>query len=410
MSYPGPPGVSGNSSHPSLPPRPPQPSKTSSGFKPAFSAAPTTYSNPPSSYPAATSSYGAPPSYGAAGPRQYGAPPSTSAASYSSYPSAPPSIGANYQQPSASYNTYQAAPQPSYPGQPQSYYGAASAGSYSTPPAIRNPFPAPATAGPHAAHNGPDLDPDTAAQIAQWQSAYMPKDASAVAADTTANGARGAGRYGAYNNGAAGPQAAAPIGVAATPTAAETAAAAATAAAEKKKTVVREGGGKKWSDDSLLEWDPSHLRLFVGNLAGETTDESLLKAFSRWSSVQKAKVVRDKRTTKSKGYGFVSFSDPDDFFQAAKEMNGKYIQSHPVVVHKAKTEIKPQVVKDKRQGKNKGNWKNKKSGGGGEGHQSGSGMGKTDGAAAGYEPHLGPHGGGVTKPGQKTRGGLKILG
>lgn len=414
MSYPGPPGVSGNLSHPSLPPRPPQPSKISSGFKPAFSAAPTTYSNPPSSYPA-TTSYGAPPSYGAAGPQQYGAPSSTPAASYSSYPSAPPTIGASYQQPAASYNTYQATAAPSYPGQPQSYYGAApSTGSYSTPAAIRNPFPAPASSGPYAgannAHNGPDLDPETAAQIAQWQSAYMPKDTSAAAADPGANAGRGGNRFGgAYNTAAAGPQATSAIGVAAAPTAAETAAAAATAAAEKKKTVIREGGGKKWADDSLLEWDPTHLRLFVGNLAGETTDESLLKAFSRWSSVQKAKVVRDKRTTKSKGYGFVSFSDPDDFFQAAKEMNGKYIQSHPVVVHKAKTEIKPQVVRNDKRGKNK--W-NKKSGGGhgGEGNKSGSGAGKIDGAATAYEPNLGPHGGGVTKPGQKTRGGLKILG
>jgi hypothetical protein len=244
----------------------------------------------------------------------------------------------------------------------------------------------------------------------------MPKDASAGAVDTAANGARGPARYGAYNNGTAGQQTSATIGVAATPAGAAGAVpdttAAAQTAADKKKTVIREGGGKKWSDDSLLEWDPSHLRLFVGNLAGETTDESLLKAFSRWSSVQRAKVVRDKRTTKSKGYGFVSFSDPDDFFQAAKEMNGKYIQSHPVVVHKAKTEIKPQVVKDKWQGKNRGNWKNKKTAGGAEGYQSGSGVGKTDGAAAagGYEPHLGPHGGGVRKPGQKTRDGLKILG
>ncbi|KAB5536352.1 hypothetical protein GE09DRAFT_1176365 [Coniochaeta sp. 2T2.1] len=408
MSYPAPPGVSGNSSHPSLPPRPPQPSKPS-GFKPAFSAAPTTYSNPPSSYSATPSSYNAPPSYGAA-PRQYGAAPTTSAAaSYSSYPSAPPSIGANYQQPPPSYNSYQAAAPPSYPGQPQAYYGVASTGSYSTPPAIRNPFPAPAPGGAYAGPSATQQeDSETAAQIAQWQSAYMPKDASAAtAADTT----KPAGsRYGAYS---AGPQATpAAIGVAATPTAAETAAAAATAAAEKKKTVVREGGGKKWTDDSLLEWDPSHLRLFVGNLAGETTDESLLKAFSRWSSVQKAKVVRDKRTTKSKGYGFVSFSDPDDFFQAAKEMNGKYIQSHPVVVHKAKTEIKPQTVKDNRQGKQRGSWKNRKNnqGGDGEKHQSGSGMGKTDGTATAYDPHLGPHGGGVTKPGQKTRNGLKILG
>jgi len=179
-----------------------------------------------------------------------------------------------------------------------------------------------------------------------------------------------------------------------------------------KKTVLREGGGKVWKDDTLLEWDPNGLRLFVGNLAGETTDESLLKAFSRWKSVQKAKVVRDKRTSKSKGYGFVSLSDPDEFYQAAKEMNGKYIQSHPVVVRKAKTEVKPVVVKDdRRNGKHK-NKNNKKSGNGmgGGGGGGGSGAGHADGTATSYEPHLGPVGGGVTKPGQKTRGGLKLLG
>lgn len=38
----------------------------------------------------------------------------------------------------------------------------------------------------------------------------------------------------------------------------------------------------------------------------------------------KARVVRDKRTNKTKGYGFVSFKDPADFTKAMKEMNGKY--------------------------------------------------------------------------------------
>jgi hypothetical protein len=226
-----------------------------------------------------------------------------------------------------------------------------------------------------------------AAQIAQWQSAYMPREPS----DTAAKGGGSSSKAGI------GPSA--PVDASATTTAGET--------GESKKTVYREGGGKKWADDSLLEWDPSHLRLFVGNLAGEVTDESLLKAFGRWQSVQKAKVVRDKRTSKSKGYGFVSFSDPDDFFQAAKEMNGKYIQSHPVVVHKAKTEIKPQMSRDDRH--NHHGKKNHHKKGGNGGNKSGSGGGRQDGS--GYEPHLGPAGGsGVTKPGQKTRGGLKLLG
>jgi RNA recognition motif-containing protein len=154
----------------------------------------------------------------------------------------------------------------------------------------------------------------------------------------------------------------------------------------KQATVVRSGGGTQWTDSSLLEWDPSHFRIFVGNLAGEVTDESLLKAFSRWPSVQKARVVRDKRTTKSKGFGFVSFSDGDEFFQAAREMQGKYIGSHPVLIKRSTTEIKAVVPKDNKKGKNN---RNKGKGGGG-GHAN--------------------TGAGVHKAGQKTKGGLKILG
>ena len=87
----------------------------------------------------------------------------------------------------------------------------------------------------------------------------------------------------------------------------------------------REGFSRLPADSSLLEWDPAHFRLFVGNLAGEVTDDTLHKAFSRWPSVQKARVIRDKRTTKSKGYGFVSFSDGDEFFQACEgEDNFKF--------------------------------------------------------------------------------------
>jgi len=149
------------------------------------------------------------------------------------------------------------------------------------------------------------------------------------------------------------------------------------------KTVVRSGGGTTWTDSSLLEWDPAHFRLFVGNLAGEVTDESLHKAFSRWPSVQKARVIRDKRTTKSKGYGFVSFSDGDEFFQAARDMQGKYIGSHPVLLRRSTTEIKAVNPKDMRN-------KNKHKGKGKDSHD------KT--------------GAGVQKAGSKTKGGLKILG
>jgi len=62
--------------------------------------------------------------------------------------------------------------------------------------------------------------------------------------------------------------------------------------------------------------------LFAGDLGNEVTDDLLTKTFSKYPSFLMAKVVRDKRTQKSKGYGFISFSEPDDFARAWKEMNG----------------------------------------------------------------------------------------
>ena len=86
------------------------------------------------------------------------------------------------------------------------------------------------------------------------------------------------------------------------------------------------------------------------------------KAFSKYPSVVKARVVRDKRSTKSKSYGFVSFSDTDDYFRAAKEMQGKYIGSHPVLIKRATSEVKAVTKRDDRKhGKfNKNNNNNNK--------------------------------------------------
>jgi hypothetical protein len=212
------------------------------------------------------------------------------------------------------------------------------------------------------------------ANIAQWQSAYVAKDEKRPNANATPMGVR--------------PEVAQPtMSASELNTAAGTdsgVASIVTGADGKQKTVVRSGGGQTWQDSSLLEWDPTHFRLFVGNLAGEVTDESLAKAFSRYPSFEKARVVRDKRTTKSKGFGFVSFRDGDDYFQAAKEMQGKYIGSHPVLLRKSTTEIKATVPRDN---KNKGKKGGNKGGVPGE-HTTGAGIQKK----------------------QKTKGGLKILG
>ncbi|OAV99071.1 hypothetical protein PTTG_02395 [Puccinia triticina 1-1 BBBD Race 1] len=106
-----------------------------------------------------------------------------------------------------------------------------------------------------------------------------------------------------------------------------------------RTTVIRKAGGEVWEDQTLMEWDPAHFRLFVGDLAPEVSDDGLAAAFSKWSSFVKARVVRDKVTTKSKGYGFVSYKDPEDFMKAWKEMNGKYVGSRPIKISKATTKV-----------------------------------------------------------------------
>jgi len=50
----------------------------------------------------------------------------------------------------------------------------------------------------------------------------------------------------------------------------------------------------------------------------------------------KAKVIRDKRLDKSKGFGFVSLADPHDYQKAMKEMQGQYIGNRPVKLRKSK--------------------------------------------------------------------------
>ncbi|KAM3613632.1 uncharacterized protein V6R79_002796 [Siganus canaliculatus] len=104
---------------------------------------------------------------------------------------------------------------------------------------------------------------------------------------------------------------------------------------EKVKKCIRTAAGTTWEDASLLEWDTDDFRIFCGDLGNEVNDDILARAFSRYPSFLKAKVVRDKRTGKTKGYGFVSFKDPNDYVRAMREMNGKYVGSRPIKLRKS---------------------------------------------------------------------------
>ncbi|KAK9897604.1 RNA-binding domain-containing protein [Cystobasidium minutum MCA 4210] len=109
---------------------------------------------------------------------------------------------------------------------------------------------------------------------------------------------------------------------------------------QARTTVLRKAADTVYEDATLMEWDPKHYRIFVGNLGNDVNDEDLVKAFEGYPSFVKAKVVRDKVTGKTRGYGFVAYSDPQDFMAAWKKMDGRYVGSRPVKIQKATTQVR----------------------------------------------------------------------
>ncbi|KAH3678903.1 hypothetical protein WICPIJ_008791 [Wickerhamomyces pijperi] len=76
--------------------------------------------------------------------------------------------------------------------------------------------------------------------------------------------------------------------------------------------------------------DQDLFNVFVGDLATDVNDEFLKKAFERFASLVQAHVMWDMQTGRSRGYGFVSFSDEKDAEEAIQTMNGELIAGRAV--------------------------------------------------------------------------------
>ncbi|KAK1364783.1 polyadenylate-binding protein RBP45-like [Heracleum sosnowskyi] len=85
------------------------------------------------------------------------------------------------------------------------------------------------------------------------------------------------------------------------------------------------GVGEKRPDDMI------DYTIFVGDLAADVSDYTLQETFrAYYPSVRGAKVVIDKETSRSKGYGFVKFGDENEQLRAMTEMNGIMCSSRPM--------------------------------------------------------------------------------
>jgi RNA recognition motif-containing protein len=78
------------------------------------------------------------------------------------------------------------------------------------------------------------------------------------------------------------------------------------------------------------------LRLFVGNLSFETSDDDLKEAFSKAGTCETASVIRDRLTGRSRGFGFVEMGSAEEARRAIAELNGRELRGRAINVSEAR--------------------------------------------------------------------------
>ena len=78
------------------------------------------------------------------------------------------------------------------------------------------------------------------------------------------------------------------------------------------------------------------MKLFVGNLSYETTEEQLSTLFSEAGEVTSTKIITDRHTGQPRGFGFVEMETKLDGQKAISMLNGRSIEGRPLAVNEAR--------------------------------------------------------------------------
>ncbi|KAM4707829.1 cold-inducible RNA-binding protein B-like isoform 2-T3 [Discoglossus pictus] len=130
-------------------------------------------------------------------------------------------------------------------------------------------------------------------------------------------------------------------------------------------------------------------KLFIGGLSFDTNEQSLEQVFSKYGAISEVVVVKDRETQRSRGFGFVSFENPEDAKDAMEAMNGKSVDGRQIRVDQA----------GKSSGERRGGFRGGSSGGsrgffrGGSGGRGGRGGDRGYGGSR-FESRTGGYGGG----------------
>ena len=93
-------------------------------------------------------------------------------------------------------------------------------------------------------------------------------------------------------------------------------------------------------------WRPMGKKLYVGNLPFNVTDESLHEVFAQAGNVESAKIIMDRDTGRSKGFGFVEMSNDQEAADAIQKFNGADYGGRAMTV----AEARPMAPREERDG------------------------------------------------------------
>ncbi len=88
------------------------------------------------------------------------------------------------------------------------------------------------------------------------------------------------------------------------------------------------------------------VRLYVGNVPFSTNEAELREAFERYGTVESATIITDRHTGRSRGFGFVEMTDPEEARRAMEALNETMMGGRPIVVNEAR----------QRQDRDRGGW------------------------------------------------------
>ena len=78
------------------------------------------------------------------------------------------------------------------------------------------------------------------------------------------------------------------------------------------------------------------MNIYVGNLTFETTEDKLHVAFAEYGEVTSARVITDRMTGRSRGFGFVEMANQEEAEAAIKAMNGRDVEGRTLTVNEAR--------------------------------------------------------------------------